>query len=59
MVQHITKLKKIVRYYKAWQIFLSFRQYVESVPPTMLLNLLLLNVPLGEKPDILIEIISS
>lgn len=32
---------------------------MESVPPTMLLNLLLLNVPLGKKPDILIEIISS
>lgn len=57
MVQHIT-LKKIFRYYKARQIFLSFSQYVESVPPTMLLNHLLLNVPLGENTDILIEIIS-
>lgn len=32
---------------------------MESVPPTMLLDLLLLNVPLEEKTDILIKIISS
>lgn len=55
IVRHITKFKKNL---KVLQSLANFPEFQESVSPTMLLHLLLLNLPLGKKTDILIEIIS-